>query len=378
MSTATVSECVKKGRVSGYRHPFFSAGHRPTGLYDPKYEYDACGVGCITDIQGRAYTKIVRDANKLLTRMTHRGASQRDDGDGAGIMLGIAHRFFVKLSWDGQLPFMLPRLGRYGVFMIFLPNGEHNAQSRGVLMDRIERVVRGLGLSVLGWRSPVPTKSSILGPIALATEPFTVQLFVCRPCDNEDAQSTLRRSSGTEYDLVPLGEEGHDTMSSFDAFDFSLDRTHGDLERLLYLARRRLAKYTDMYICSASSRVIVYKGQLQSQQLFYYYDDLMDEDFASYLVIVHSRFSTNTFPTWDRAHPFRRIAHNGEINTIAANRRWLQAREAAASLPANPMSRHLKNLVMSHDLLSPTHSRSRRRTTRRWWRRPLVARHWDR
>ncbi|XP_055389006.1 LOW QUALITY PROTEIN: uncharacterized protein LOC129618227, partial [Condylostylus longicornis] len=189
------------------------------------------------------------------------------------------------------------------------------------------------------------------GPNGRATEPYIVQLFVSRVADCcEEATGLTQTDHSNIYDvydtaasLAPLVENCYDPESSFSAFDLSVDQMMADqpsdgwpadLEKILFLARRKLCSLSEMYICSFSSKVVVYKGQLQSEQLFTYFDDLMDEDFTSYLAIVHSRFSTNTFPTWDRAHPFRRIAHNGEINTIEGNRKWLAAREGNAVVPS--------------------------------------------
>ncbi|CEM18299.1 unnamed protein product [Vitrella brassicaformis CCMP3155] len=293
------------------------------GLYDPSREQDACGVGCIADLQGRYTRRTVSDAYKLLVRMTHRGAKQGEDGDGAGIMLGLPHAFYRKVT---QFSFHLPPQGRYGVGMFFLPKGE---MDRHAAMEMIERTVRQHGLVVLGWRAPLPTKSTILGPKAKATEPFIAQVFVSMPTDLVDCEED--EASPMSREVMPrLSKQFTDNESDAVSVRETVAVIEGlpaDLETLLYIVRKKLAKEQTIYICSFSSRTVVYKGQFQAEQLFNYFDDLMDEDLTSYLALVHSRFSTNTFPNWQRAHPFRRICHNGEINTIEGNRNWLRARE---------------------------------------------------
>eukprot|EP00820_Chromera_velia_P022018 Cvel_30583.t1-p1 / transcript=Cvel_30583.t1 / gene=Cvel_30583 / organism=Chromera_velia_CCMP2878 / gene_product=Glutamate synthase [NADH], amyloplastic, putative / transcript_product=Glutamate synthase [NADH], amyloplastic, putative / location=Cvel_scaffold4381:1-4733(-) / protein_length=619 / sequence_SO=supercontig / SO=protein_coding / is_pseudo=false len=284
----------------------FTAMPPAVGLYNPTEERDACGVGCIAQIHGKDSRLVVSDAGKLLVRMSHRGAKEGQDGDGAGILLGIPHDFFRKVThWS----FTLPERGKYGVGMCYLPQEE---AQRNEVMDVIEDAVIAHGLAVLGWRAPLPVKSTILGPKAKATEPFIAQIFVSMPKDQtpEEAQES------------PSTTKRHVAMVDPSSLP-------DDLETRLFVIRKKLAKKTkNLYVCSFSSRTVVYKGQLQAEQLFAYFDDLMDEDLTSYIALVHSRFSTNTFPSWPRAQPFRMLCHNGEINTVSGNRHWVKARES--------------------------------------------------
>ena len=254
-----------------------------SGLYSPDYEHDACGVGMIVNIHGHKSHELVDGALKVLENMKHRGAEGADSktGDGAGIMLQIPHEFILLQG----IP--VPEKGRYGTGLIFLPKDEE-AQG-GILQVLIEEIERE-GLSLMHLRA-VPVNSSILGSEALATEPAVKQVFV-------------------------TGGGGD------------------ELERKLYIVRKKVEKrvnHPDFYVCSLSSRNIVYKGMLSSTQLRAYYPDLTQPYFTSGLAVVHSRFSTNTFPTWALAQPFRLLAHNGEINTIRGNRAWMEAREAVLS-----------------------------------------------
>ena len=254
-----------------------------SGLYSPDYEHDACGVGMIVNIHGHKSHELVDGALKVLENMKHRGAEGADSktGDGAGIMLQIPHEFILLQG----IP--VPEKGRYGTGLIFLPKDEEAQGSiLQVLIEEIERE----GLSLMHLRA-VPVNSSILGSEALATEPAVKQVFV-------------------------TGGGGD------------------ELERKLYIVRKKVEKrvnHPDFYVCSLSSRNIVYKGMLSSTQLRAYYPDLTQPYFTSGLAVVHSRFSTNTFPTWALAQPFRLLAHNGEINTIRGNRAWMEAREAVLS-----------------------------------------------
>ena len=254
-----------------------------SGLYSPDYEHDACGVGMIVNIHGHKSHELVDGALKVLENMKHRGAEGADSktGDGAGIMLQIPHEFILLQG----IP--VPEKGRYGTGLIFLPKDEE-AQG-GILQVLIEEIERE-GLSLMHLRA-VPVNSSILGAGARATEPAVKQVFV-------------------------TGGGGD------------------ELERKLYIVRKKVERrvsHPDFYVCSLSSRNIVYKGMLSSTQLRGYYPDLTQPYFTSGLAVVHSRFSTNTFPTWALAQPFRLLAHNGEINTIRGNRAWMEAREAVLS-----------------------------------------------
>ncbi|THG99219.1 hypothetical protein EW026_g3099 [Hermanssonia centrifuga] len=274
------------------------------GLYDNEYEKDACGVGFICHIKGEQSHKIVSDARQLLCAMTHRGAVGADsrDGDGAGVMTGIPHLFF-KREAERDIGCELPEAGEYGVGNVFFkandPVGLQRQQSV------FAKIAGDLGLRVLGWRD-VPTDGTILGPAAASKEPAILQPFI-----------VLRASYGEGN--VPRG-------GPFEA---------KYLERQLYVLRKHathsitLAK--GFYVCSLSSKNIVYKGQLTPPQVYNYYHDLNHVLYRSHFTLVHSRFSTNTFPSWDRAQPMRWAAHNGEINTVRGNKNWMRAREGVLS-----------------------------------------------
>ncbi len=266
------------------------------GLYDPAYEKDACGVGFIAHIKGHKSHGIVEDAITMLQRMDHRGACgcEANTGDGAGILTALPHGF-LRSAAQRDAGIEVPDAGLFGAGNVFLPRDE--AQRRAC-KQKLEQVVAEQGQILLGWRKlPVDPDTADVGPTARTTEPYMEQVFI----------------SGA-------------------------DGIHGDaLERQLYIIRKlasRLirgdeslsqAKY--FYICSLSTKVIVYKGQLTSGQVMPYYPDLQDERYISHLAMVHSRFSTNTFPSWDRAQPCRFMSHNGEINTLKGNVNWIAARE---------------------------------------------------
>ena len=263
--------------------------HGPSaeGLYSPENEHDACGVGMIVDIHGNKSHELVDQALRVLENMKHRGAEGADNktGDGAGIMLQIPHEFILLQG----IP--VPEKGKYGTGLIFLPKGEE--EQKHILSILIEEVERE-GLTLMHLRN-VPVNSSILGKDALATEPDIKQVFITGASDT------------------------------------------ANLERTLYIIRKRIEKriqHKDFYIVSLSSKNIVYKGMLSSMQVREYFPDLTQPYFTSGLAVVHSRFSTNTFPTWSLAQPFRLLAHNGEINTIRGNRAWMEARESVLSTPA--------------------------------------------
>ncbi|OAL74050.1 hypothetical protein A7D00_2079 [Trichophyton violaceum] len=272
------------------------------GLYDPELEKDACGVGFTAHIKGKASHKIVSDARGLLCNMTHRGAVGSDarDGDGAGVMTSIPHKFFTKHFARG-IDVVLPPLGQYAVGNLFFkpdPVALRDSQST------FEDLARELNLRVLGWRE-VPHDSTILGPAALSREPFIYQPIV-----------VLHSAYGDGN--VPL--ENHSEL-----FDERL------FERQLYVLRKRATHVLGLaswfYLCSLSNKNIVYKGQLAPVQVYEYYHDLVSVDYEGHFALVHSRFSTNTFPSWDRAQPLRWAAHNGEINTLRENKNWMRARE---------------------------------------------------
>ncbi|XP_024978754.1 glutamate synthase 1 [NADH], chloroplastic-like [Cynara cardunculus var. scolymus] len=268
---------------------------KPLGLYDPSFDKDSCGVGFVAELSGESYRKTVTDAIEMLVRMSHRGACgcETNTGDGAGILVGLPHEFFEEVAKD--VGFQLPPPGKYAVGMFFLPTSDNRReQSKNVFT----KVAESLGHTVLGWRS-VPTDNSGLGKSALQTEPVIEQVFLApssrSKADFEKQMYILRRVS-----MV--------------AIRAALNLQHGGAR--------------DFYICSLSSRTVVYKGQLKPTQLMeYYYTDLGNERFTSYMALIHSRFSTNTFPSWDRAQPMRVLGHNGEINTLRGNVNWMKARE---------------------------------------------------
>jgi glutamate synthase (ferredoxin) len=271
------------------------------GLYDPRFEHDSCGIGFVVNIGGEKSHEIVRQALQVLEHLDHRGArgSEPDTGDGAGILLQIPHALFSEECAEEFIHLPEPR--RYGVGMIFLPqDGEERRRCEAV----IEQVVAEDKLPFLGWRD-VPTNNSSLGGGARRLEPVIRQFFVGR---NDDLKTEL------------------------------------DFERRLYVCRRhmdnrvhelRLSEADCVYICSLSSRTIIYKGMLTPGQVEAYFPDLSNPVVASALALIHSRFSTNTFPDWKRAHPYRMLAHNGEINTLRGNVNWMVARQALLA------SRHL-------------------------------------
>ena len=257
------------------------------GLYQSSYEHDACGVGMIVNIHGNKSHELVDNALKVLENMRHRGAEVGHAGDGAGIMLQIPHEFILLQG----IP--VPEKGKYGTGLVFLPKDEQ--KQREILSVMIEEIERE-GLQLMHLRS-VPTCSECLGEGAAATEPDIKQVFI----------------TGVSADKV-------------DAF-----------QRTLYIIRKKIERRIDdkdFYICSLSNMNIIYKGMLSSMQVRQYFPDLSNPYLTSGLALVHSRFSTNTFPTWSLAQPFRLLAHNGEINTIRGNRGWMQARESVLSSEA--------------------------------------------
>jgi len=258
------------------------------GLYNEAYEHDACGIGMIVNIHGSKSHELVDNALRVLENMEHRGAETRDGtGDGAGILVQIPHEFILLQG----IP--VPEKGKYGTGLVFLPKDEETQQNiLSVMKEEIERE----GLSLMHTRT-VPTHSEVLGEGARQVEPCIKQIFVT--CSN---------------------------VITNEAF-----------ERSLYKSRKRIENCIQdesFYICSLSTRYIIYKGMLTSGQLRRYFDDLSSPYFSSGLALVHSRFSTNTFPKWKLAQPFRLLAHNGEINTIRGNRGWMQARESVLNSEA--------------------------------------------
>jgi glutamate synthase (NADPH) large chain len=268
------------------------------GLFDPAQEKDSCGVGFIADIKGRKSHKIVEDALTILLNLEHRGAVGADPraGDGAGILVQMPHAFFAKKARD--LGFALPAPGHYAVGALFMP---HDAEWRTAIMQTYADVVAQEGMELLGWRD-VPTDNSTLGETVKPTEPRHMQVFVSRG-----------------------------KIASEDEFERRLYILRKTISRLLYSRRERSTSH--YYPVSISCRTLIYKGMFLADQLGTYYPDLRDPDFASALAMVHQRFSTNTFPTWSLAHPYRMVAHNGEINTLRGNNNWMAARQASVSSP---------------------------------------------
>ncbi len=263
------------------------------GLYDFANEHDACGVGLVANIDGSATHKIVKQGIEVLIKLLHRGAVGGDvnTGDGAGILFQIPHEFFEKDC--KQLSAPLPERGKYGVGMVFLPNNLSESQ---YCINAVEDVLKTNLFTFLGWRD-VPTDNSSLGELAKKTQPIIKQFFV--------------------------------TLDKVEAFSGELESklyvVRREIENLIYKSRRN----SDFYICSLSARTIIYKGLLMANQLPQLYRDLIDTDVKSAFAIVHQRYSTNTFPTWPLAQPFRYLAHNGEINTLRGNVNRMRARENA-------------------------------------------------
>ena len=262
------------------------------GLYDPAFERDACGIGFVARVDGRKSNDILKKALKVLVNLDHRGArgAEPDTGDGAGVLLQVPHSFLKEKC--AEAGFELPAAGRYAAGMLFLPTDK---EARDRCRRLFEEVVRSKGQKFLGWR-PVPTDDSTLGKTALLTQPSVWQAFVA--------------PQNTEVDGI-------------------------DFERKLYVIRKTAAREAGkllngcgtFYICSLSSKTLVYKGMLTPRQLASYYPDLNDPRVETAIALVHSRFSTNTFPSWERAHPYRYIVHNGEINTLRGNINWMHARQ---------------------------------------------------
>ncbi len=268
------------------------------GLYHPGQEHDACGIGFVASVRGEKSHRIVRDGIQVLLNLAHRGACGCDPetGDGAGVLIQIPHRFYAREC--ASLGFELPAPGSYGVGMTFLPVEKHaRLQCEGIL----ERIVREEGLSVLGWRD-TPVYASAIGRVARASQPYIQQVFVGRGPESDE-----------------------------DAFERKLYVVRKRAEReIRQLGREELETF---YLPSLSCRTVVYKGLVLASQLTNFYRELSDPAVESALCLVHQRFSTNTFPSWQRAHPYRYIAHNGEINTLRGNVNWMQARQSLLVSP---------------------------------------------
>ena len=269
------------------------------GLYDPAFEKDSCGVGFVMNMRGEKSHEIIFQGLEILKKMEHRGACGADklSGDGAGILIQLPHAFFQEEC--PKIGIDLPEAGRYAVGNVFLPTGDDTKEG----MEIMERAVLTEGLELLGWRE-LPVDSSTIGVTARSVEPAIKQIFVGAPADVKDQLN---------------------------------------FERRLYCVRKRTAwgvrraglneNNENFYICSLSSKTLIYKGQLTAPQLETYYLDLKNPKMTSALALAHSRYSTNTFPSWGRAQPFRYIAHNGEINTVRGNKNWMDARESMFESP---------------------------------------------
>src|SRR5215471_1755292 len=264
------------------------------GLYDPQHEHDSCGVGFVVDLKGRKSAAIVKNAIEVLLNLQHRGACgcEKNTGDGAGILMQVPHAFLVDAC--GTSGITLPAAGQYAAGVVFLPT---ERASREACERLFEQAVREEGQEFLGWRD-VPTNNRSLGPTSQRSQPVIKQLFVGRASS------------------VQQGDDEEDGAA---------------FERKLYVIRRKvrhavrrsdIPERAHFYIPSLSARTIVYKGMLNPDQLREFYPDLTSDKIESALAMVHSRFSTNTFPSWSRAHPYRMIAHNGEINTLRGNVNW--------------------------------------------------------
>src|SRR5437870_4215769 len=267
------------------------------GLYDPARDKDSCGVGFIADIKGRKSHKLIEDALAILCNLEHRGAVGADPraGDGAGILVQIPHKLFAKKA--ARLGFSLPKPGEYAVGVLFMPC---DRDWRQIIRDIYSQMIKREGMTLIGWRE-VPTDNSTLGEAVKPTEPVHLQVFIGR------------------------GRK----IKTDDEFERRLYLLRKSISHTIYTRReRRLSGY---YPVSISCRTIVYKGMFLADQLCTYYPDLHEATFESALALVHQRFSTNTFPTWSLAHPYRMIAHNGEINTLRGNNNWMAARQASVS-----------------------------------------------
>jgi glutamate synthase domain-containing protein 2/glutamate synthase domain-containing protein 1/glutamate synthase domain-containing protein 3 len=273
-------------------YPFLSVPP-PRGLYHPQNEHDGCGIGFVANIKGQKSHDIVLKGIQILINLTHRGACGCDPqtGDGAGVLIQIPHAFFAREC--AALGFSLPAPGEYGVGMVFLPVDPHE---RILCEGILERIARDEGLTLLGWRD-TPINGNMIGRLARNTQPYIEQIFI-------------RRASGMDQD----------------AFERKLYMVRKQAE--VAVAESDLKEKGFFYLSSLSSRTIVYKGLLLAPQITHFYKELSDPDVMSALCLVHQRFSTNTFPSWQLAHPYRYICHNGEINTLRGNVNWMYARQS--------------------------------------------------
>src|SRR5215216_2909457 len=288
---------VLRSVVKDWRaEPRFDAGLPPAqGLYDPALDKDSCGVGFIANIKNKKSHQLVEDALALVLNLEHRGAVGADPraGDGAGILVQIPHKFFARKA--AEVGIDLPPPGRYGIGYVFMPR---DPEWRQVILDIYRETIASEGLILLGWRE-VPTDNASLGKMVLPTEPVHMQVFIERPKE----------------------------IASETEFERRLYILRKVISNIVYNKRERhLSGY---YVVSLSCRTVVYKGMFLADQLGKYYADLHDPEFESALALVHQRFSTNTFPSWPLAHPYRMVCHNGEINTLRGNLNWMAARQAS-------------------------------------------------
>jgi glutamate synthase (ferredoxin) len=280
------------------------------GLYDPQFEHDACGLGFVVNMKGAKSHQLVSDALQILVNLDHRGACgcEANTGDGAGILIQVPHEFLSAQAV--KLGFKLPAAGQYGVGQMFLPK---NSTDREAIKNEIARIISTEGQTVLGWRD-VPVDNSSLGKTAVAAEPFMAQVFVSRNAAITDDEAFERKL----FVIRKVAERKIRYGGKFAGGNF-------------------------FYVSSLSARTLIYKGMLMSEQVEKYYADLREPTVVTAMALVHSRFSTNTFPSWDRAHPNRYIAHNGEINTLRGNVNWIKA--AQANFKSETLGGDIKKVV---------------------------------
>ena len=262
------------------------------GLYDPQFEHDSCGVGFVVNMKGKKSHQIILDGIQVLVNLDHRGACgcEANTGDGAGILMQVPHEFLAKVT--SKPGFKLPVAGQYGLGMLFMPK---NSAERDGVKAALAKIISEEGQTLLGWRD-IPTDNASLGKTAVAAEPHMMQVFIGRNAAIKDDAAFERKL----YVIRKVAEQ-----------------------RIRYGGKIAGGKW--FYVSSLSCKTCIYKGMLMPEQVAKYFPDLRDENMVTALALVHSRFSTNTFPSWDRSHPYRYIAHNGEINTLRGNINWMHA-----------------------------------------------------
>ena len=264
------------------------------GLYDPRFEHDSCGVGFVCNAKGKKSNEIVKQGLEVLNRLSHRGATGADPktGDGAGILIQMPHEFFVKICQKEKIS--LPDCGEYGTGLIFLPRDK---KEKEFCKGLFKKIIENEGQVLLGWRS-VPVDSSTIGKTAKETEPVIEQVFIAK-------SKSIKEQLEFERKLYIIRKKIENVIRS----------------------QKTLKQQSFFYVTNLSCRTFSYKGLLMPYQVESFFLDLKDKNLKSALCLVHSRYSTNTFPTWDLAQPFRFLAHNGEINTLRGNMNWMRARE---------------------------------------------------